>query len=152
MQARTCTHEGCAGAPHARDLCVKHYHAWLVSVPQLRMQEDTRAAMLAALPASQGGLVELTGLAPQTVKRAIARMRKDGDMHIGDFDPPTKNGMKFTPIYEAGPGEDAVVTKKMRKDHHAKARREAHHRRKLVNGTRALPSNAGWAAALLIGA
>lgn len=129
IEARTCSHEGCNGAPSVRGMCRKHYRSWLVSVPQLNMNSRTRTLMLAALPGTQKALIEKSQLAPQTVKRAIAKLRDNGEMHVGRFTAPTAKGEQWHPVFVRGPGVDAVVSDRAKHNQHKRNVRAAYRRR-----------------------
>lgn len=132
-------------------MCRSHYRKWLAAFPEARIATQTRAAVLALLPATQQKIIGDTGFAPQTVKRTLDALRAESAIHVGDFDPPTARGLKFVPVYVYGPGEDAVLTKKMQRDQRRKTVRKCHERRQQKKQAAAIPPASRWAAALLMG-
>lgn len=149
MEARTCSQPGCSCAPLARGMCRHHYRKWLAAFPEARIMAQTRAAVLAAMPSTASRIAVVTGLAPQTVKRTLDTLRAEGQSHIGDFEPPNKAGMRFTPLHVAGPGEDAILTKKMQREQKRFTLRKCQRRILQRKKTAALPPSSRWAAALL---
>lgn len=132
-------------------MCNLHYRAALAANPNLRMTIQTRDTVRKALPASQAAIIVRTGLCSNTVKRALLWLRANDLAHVGSFIPPIKFGEKFMPVYAAGPGEDAKITKSMRDEHRARSWRDGYYRRKLKKSMRAMPKANGRAATLLMG-
>lgn len=146
--ARTCNHPGCGGALVARGLCGIHYRAALAANPNLRMQTQTRNTVREQLPALHSTIMAQTGLCSETVKRTLQWLRDNGQAHIGSYDPPS-GGSNFQPVYALGPGEDAVLTRQMQREHRRRNWVKGYHRRNLMQKTQSLPKSSLWAAALL---
>jgi hypothetical protein len=145
-----CTVQDCGGKHVARGLCDRHYRHWAILNPNTRQAKDIPDRVESFLPATQEKLIEKTGYNSETVRRAIALLRREGRAHVGDFQPPTTPGTRFMPIFYPGEGEDMKVTAKMRRDQKNKTAREGHNRRRIQWQLQTLPKAASWAATLFV--
>lgn len=145
-----CTEAGCPAKSYARGLCRQHHTALVAADPRSR-SEVIRDKVKAMLPARQSVIVAHAGLHSSTVKRILDELHAAGQIHIGEHLPPVRPGDKFWPVFYLGPGEDDVITRKMKREHLNRVIRNGHHRRKAQRDIKKLPPGAGWAATLLIG-
>lgn len=134
MTERTCKKEGCHRVVKARGLCGCHYTLFQrrMSRAGIKLRDDTPTfdRVSIHMPATINELIELTGFTQSWLRQVIIRAQAEGNCHIEDFRPPQAIGERWTPIYAAGKGEDATVTKRQKNDHALKRRRELHFARR----------------------
>lgn len=157
--ALTCHHEGCIGKVRGRGMCAPHYNAWCKANPDVRIHLLTFKLIKGALPGTKIEIMASTGLTPDTVRRAMAKLRAADEVYVADHQPPTSKGTKFQPIYDL---RDPDLDKDEQKDHRVLNREREEQRRKTWNGNyhkrkelaRVRTTNkagAGWAAAIMAG-
>lgn len=145
-----CSHKGCGAVVYAKDLCAKHYSAVVVASGGKLVHAGTMKKILAVLPATRIEIIKKSGVSIEAVNRALQRLHPAGEIHIGDWQPPTTKGSKWREIYEEGPGEDAVLTTRMRNEQARKTRSRCKAKFELIKKTKALPKSIAWAAALMV--
>lgn len=118
---RPCNREGCEREAYARCMCKKHYRQWLRKNPGGVKKLDSSELAIEVMPATKAKIVEHAEVCERHAGRIINRLRKQGKCHIGDWLPPANTqGGQWTPVFHAGPGEDAQID------------REAHAERALI--------------------
>lgn len=136
-------------------MCNTHHKIWRRAHPGFpTLYEMTVEAVAESLPGTLVQLIAKSGMCREAVNRALGVLRAGGDearAHIGSFTTPTSKGTRFMPVYVAGPGEDASMSKTDRRLHRNATERRAHRTRKTKAEVRAVPQASAWAASLLAG-
>lgn len=151
MTAKLCKVEGCLVHATHRGMCQRHYTPWKRRNPHLNTYRDTERAVLAALPGTVGEISGAAGVSWEGVRRALDDLYAAGQLHVGDWKRPIKPGERWLPIYVAGQGEDAKVSKAQRHEHGLQLRRARARRNEAVARIKVIPRSQGWAATLLAG-
>jgi hypothetical protein len=109
----TCKRDGCCAKVRARGLCNNHYTQWRNKLGRKLGIANSEDVIRAAMPATMKDIAERTGLKYETVRKAVAKMRREGRAHVEDYRPPTdESGSRYTMIIADGPGEDVKRSKK----------------------------------------
>lgn len=124
---RTCSRDGCTNIHRARGLCNNHYVQWRRTAKLNVTMFDTPGLLLAAMPGTVKELAARCCIQYETARKACAKLRAENKAHIEDHVPPEHHGRPYIAILTAGPGVDAVVTKKQRRENHLLARRKWYH-------------------------
>lgn len=76
------------------------------ATPRAALSYFYEKAILAAMPAIQKTIIEVTGFPQSTVTVYVNELHARGACHIKGWKRPTKRLGKFVPVYEAGEGKD----------------------------------------------
>lgn len=121
---KVCTREGCCAQVRARGLCNNHYTQWRNKLGYKLGVPNSEAVIRAAMPSTMREIAATTGLKYETVRKAVAKMHKEGRVHVEDFRPPTgESGSRYAYIFADGPGEDAKRTRQTKRDDKLATRR-----------------------------
>lgn len=148
MGARTCV--DCWRAPAARGRCTYHLNRWLNANPERRMSAVMRRSIMEAMPGTQSEIAASVGCQVETVRRWITLLSEEKAIHIESHNPPTTTGTKWLPVYAAGEGEDAKLTKAMKREHLLAANRAAHANRLIVKRAAKLSGAQAWMGGLVL--
>lgn len=152
MAMSTCKADGCEGRVKGRGMCGTHYARWAKENPELRVMHLNDKLVLDHMPGTSGELAIETGLAFNTVLRALARLRASDRSHIVDFREPEKSGVHWEPIHGAGPGRDARLSQERKRKHRNLMNRKARARQSAEKPHAPSAVVPGWAASLVAGA
>lgn len=145
-----CKKEGCTRNVRARGMCVTHYKQWSQANKEVRTYLTTRRLVLECLPGKLAEIAAESGLDLTTVRLHINAAHKAGAVFIARFDPPNVTGSRWLPIWQEGPGKDAVLSAKTRKRY----RQDTQNRNRAIGKMlkRSLPDGkANWATPLGMG-
>lgn len=107
---KPCKHEGCEQHAYARAMCKNHYRQWLRKNPGGVRKIDSTELAIQAMPATIGKIMEEAEVCEKHARRIVARLRGQGQSHIGEWLPPAHTqGGQWKPVHHFGPGEDAVI-------------------------------------------
>lgn len=109
-----CSKPDCDGEMRSRGMCHKHYLRWLRSdVPKPKLQ-TARELLLECMPGATSELIERTGLARSWAFRVIKQMHEAGEIYVSEFRHQGLKGGHYIQVWDAGPGEDAKLTRQER--------------------------------------
>lgn len=129
---KLCSRDGCDRKVVARGLCHSHYEMWHKSLPKLLGTTNSNEAILKAMPGSAKQIAAKVGLTTEGARRAIKKLRARGEAHVEDILPPGEESKgRYVWVFAAGPGEDAKLTNKQRRDNKREHRRAYERTKKL---------------------
>lgn len=145
-----CKREGCTCEVTARGLCNAHYCQWrrktVKSTGELLGRGFAEELLVDAMPGTYIELTTKLEMRYSGVRRAINRMCENKLAHVQELKEPDRPGGRFIKIFAAGPGPDATMTKRERRQHRLNYMREW--RKKQRDSSAPLPAMDPMTAAL----
>jgi arginine/ornithine N-succinyltransferase beta subunit len=129
---KSCSRDGCDRKVVARGLCHSHYEAWHQRLPKLLGTTNSHDAILKAMPGSAKQIAAKVGLTSEGARRAINKLHAAGKAHIEDILPPGEASKgRYVWVFAAGPGIDAKLTPRQRRENKRENRRVYERTKKL---------------------